>query len=75
MMFTRVSTAETELLTKTQQDIDQFSTEGLRCLVLAAAVIDSNTFMEWKNKYDRASTDLKELEKRKAGESNQIEVS
>ena len=74
MMFTRVSTADTELLQQTQKDIDQFSTEGLRCLVLAAVEIESSKFMEWKIKYDRASTDLKELEKRKVGEPNQIEV-
>ena len=61
MMFTRVDTSDVQLKTKTEADIDQFSLEGLRCLVLAAVELSIEKFTDWKIKYDNASTNLVEL--------------
>jgi magnesium-transporting ATPase (P-type) len=76
MMFTRVDNGhkgDLNLKIKTEQDIDQFSLEGLRCLVLAAATIEESTFKEWSRKYDDANTDLRELDKKKRHEANEID--
>ena len=71
---TTIPTSNTELLNKTEADINQFSIEGLRCLVLAYKTIDFTTFQQWKIQYDKANTNLIELEKRKNNEMNQIEI-
>lgn len=77
MMFTRVDThnaVELNLKIRTEQDIDQFSLEGLRCLVLAANVIDEQRFRSWSREYDEANTNLVELDKRKRHEKNEIDA-
>jgi magnesium-transporting ATPase (P-type) len=76
MMFSRVDTthaADLQLKNKTEKDIDQFSLEGLRCLVLAAVTVEEARFKEWSRRYDEACTNLTELDKRKRGEPNEIE--
>ncbi len=76
MMFTRVNITnqeEMQLKLKTEQDIDQFSTEGLRCLVLAAATLEEKMFKDWSRKYDDANTNLTELDKKKRHEDNEID--
>lgn len=74
MMFTRVDPADEEINNLTAQHIDQYSIEGLRCLVLAAAEISEEKFNAWRAKYEAASSDLNELEKKKRGETNDIET-
>jgi phospholipid-transporting ATPase len=76
MMFSRVEAsqpADQQLKAKTEKDIDQFSLEGLRCLVLAAVVVEDRRFQDWSRRYDAASTNLAELEKRKNGQPNELD--
>jgi phospholipid-transporting ATPase len=76
MMYTRLdvnSPQNHELRAKTERDINQFAVEGLRCLVVASAVIDDRKFNEWSRHYDEANTNLVELDKRKRGEPNDID--
>jgi phospholipid-translocating P-type ATPase (flippase) len=74
MMFTRVEKPDDPLTRSTSAHIDQFSIEGLRCLVLAMAEIPEEKFNVWRSQYDAAQTDLVELEKKKKNEINDIET-
>jgi phospholipid-transporting ATPase len=58
----------------TSEHINQYSIEGLRCLMLATATIEDENFLGWSKHYDEANTDLIELEKKKNGKSNDIET-
>ena len=73
-MFAR-SVQDNELVnTLTAEHLDRFSTEGLRCLVVAVKELDEEQFSVWRTHYDAASTDLNEMEKKKRGELNDIET-
>jgi phospholipid-translocating P-type ATPase (flippase) len=74
MMFTRIENPSDALSRTTAAHIDQFSVEGLRCLVLAMAEIPEEKFNVWRRQYDAANTDLAELEKKKRKEVNDIET-
>jgi magnesium-transporting ATPase (P-type) len=58
----------------TAQHLEQYCTEGLRCLVIAAKEISDEQFNVWSQHYDEANTNLGELEKKKRGELNDIET-
>jgi magnesium-transporting ATPase (P-type) len=74
MMFSRCDKSLETINSHTQQHVDQYSIEGLRCLVVAVSVIEEENFDSWSKHYDEANTDLNELEKKKKGESNDIET-
>ena len=59
---------------KTREDLEKFSAEGLRCLVVAAKVINDEEFQSWNEKYMNASSNLEEIEKKKREEINLIET-
>ncbi len=73
IMFPR-SVPDQRLNGITAQHLEQYCTEGLRCLVIAAKEINDEQFNVWSKHYDEANTDLNELEKKKRGELNDIET-
>lgn len=74
MIFSRCITTDETLNDLTKQHVDQFSVEGMRCLVIAVKDIDEETFKEWSKHYDRANIDFAELEKRKNGLENDLDI-
>lgn len=59
---------------KTTEDLNQFSIEGLRCLIVSAAVIpDNEQFRKWCEDYHAAMTDLSQLDLRKSNQPNRID--
>ena len=74
MILSRSDPNDQTLNSPTFEHINQFSQEGLRCLMIAASVIEEENFKDWSKHYDEANTDLRELEKKKKGESNDIET-
>lgn len=64
---------EIAIVQATKEHIRQFSTEGLRCLVIASAVLDESVYQRWNERYAAARADLAEIDKRKAGIDNEIE--
>ena len=63
------------ITTSTQAHINQFSTEGLRCLVMGASLIDDEKkFNDWLSRYNIACQDAINIEKRMAGEDCEIDI-
>ena len=50
----------------------RYSLEGLRCLLLGSAVISEEKFRTWRKHYEKALSDLAEIDKKKNGEVNDI---
>lgn len=50
----------------------RYSLEGLRCLLLGSAVISEEKFRTWRKHYEKALSDLAEIDKKKSGEVNDI---
>lgn len=69
----RLKKGQDALLTKTIQQVNDFSTEGLRCLYIAVANLREKDFTCWQIEYNRVLTDLTEIEKRTRNEPNKIE--
>jgi len=63
------------LLTSTIAHIQDFSSEGLRCLMIGAVDIDDEKkFYEWLQLYHNACQDSVNIEKRNSGEECEIDV-
>jgi magnesium-transporting ATPase (P-type) len=62
-----------DILTLTEQHIQNFSIEGLRCLVVGYVDIPESKFHAWQDKYRVAKSDIIEIDKKKAGIPNDIE--
>jgi phospholipid-translocating P-type ATPase (flippase) len=58
---------------KTEADMVQYSTEGLRCLLVGYRVIPEQEFQSWFSKYSACKADIQEIEKRKNGHANMID--
>jgi phospholipid-transporting ATPase len=74
VILARSDPNDVTIIKETVDHIQQFSLEGLRCLMVAVAIIDEENFKGWSKHYDEANTDLSELEKKKKGEVNDIET-
>ena len=74
LLIPRLAPGQEKLLARTNADVDQFSQEGLRCLLIGQAVISEETYAAWSAKYARASTSIEEIEKRRTGADNDIET-
>jgi phospholipid-transporting ATPase len=61
------------LIAETVEHMNQYSSEGLRCLLVAYRDISDSEFLSWSAKYKEASTNIEELEKRKEKLPNKIE--
>jgi magnesium-transporting ATPase (P-type) len=64
---------QSEILKKTIDHMNQYSVEGLRCLLIAFKYIDEPQLNSWLDKYRKASTDISQIDLKKRGEKNQIE--
>jgi phospholipid-transporting ATPase len=62
-----------DLVSQTVEHMRQYSQEGLRCLLIAHRDISEGEFQSWSARYQEASTNMEELEKRKANLPNRIE--
>ena len=70
----RLRKGQAKLSETTNNDMSQFSSEGLRCLLVGYADIDEDRYMKWKEEYKKVKIDLNEIEKKKKGQDNMIET-
>jgi phospholipid-translocating P-type ATPase (flippase) len=63
-----------DLLNVTMGHMNDYASEGLRCLLVGEAVLNEATFTEWRHRYKVACTSVVEIEKKKKGMKNAIEV-
>jgi len=68
------SSANNNLFLLTKSHIQEFSAEGLRCLVIGSVDIDENKFNDWLIKYHNACQDSLNIEKRISGEECEIDI-
>ena len=61
------------LVKSTMQHMNQYALEGLRCLIVSFRSLSTSEFTSWNNRYQKASTDLHQIELKKKGENNDIE--
>ncbi len=73
IMLPRLRTGQDALINKTNKDMRDFAVEGLRCLIIASAVLTTQEFEQWNNAYLAATSDLQQIELKKKGEYNRIE--
>ena len=73
VMFERFRQGQTDIINKTTKQVNAFSEEGLRCLLLGSAVIPDEKYQQWSRKYEAATSDLNQIELRKKGLDNEIE--
>jgi len=74
VMWDRLLPGQAALIAKTAEHLDQYGTEGLRCLVVGYAEIGAEKFAKWHEVYRSASTDMAQLDKQKKGEPNDIDA-
>ena len=73
MMLPRLRAGQDALINKTNKDMRDFAVEGLRCLIIASAVLPQQDFEQWHAAYTVAASDLGQIELKKKGEPNKIE--
>ena len=54
-------------------DRDKFAEDGLRCLFVASRTIKEEDYKAWNRQYNAARIDIRQLERKKKGESNQLD--
>lgn len=67
IIYERLAPGQEAMLKQTDFQVCSYAFEGLRCLVISYADIDSNTYNDWSSRYAKAKTDLNEIDKRKRG--------
>jgi len=72
-MIPRLHSGQDQLLKKTDDHMSQYAVEGLRCLLVGFKELDNEEYHSWSEKYNKYSTSLDELEKKKKGLPNKIE--
>lgn len=70
----RLGANQEDLLSKTDKDVERYSLEGLRCLFIGYTEVSVDKYDQWRVQYKRATSDLSEIENRRAGMENQIEA-
>jgi len=73
VILDRLKAGQSDIVKSTTEQLQQYSIEGLRCLLVGYAEIDSSSYATWSKAYKAARTDLTQIEKKKKGESNIIE--
>ncbi|CAM9420829.1 unnamed protein product, partial [Ectocarpus sp. 6 AP-2014] len=58
---------------RTLQHMETYAREGLRTLLVTCADLDGDWFRAWDKRFETASTDLSEVEKKKQGLENDID--
>ena len=74
LLIPRLAPNQEKLLARTNSHVDQFSQEGLRCLLIGQAEISEERYASWSVRYAKASTSIEEIEKRRTGANNDIET-
>lgn len=65
--------ANEELLKHTMAHMEEFSSEGLRCLLIGQSTLTRAVYDDWKVRYKKASVNVAEIEKKKANKPNIID--
>ena len=73
IMLTRLGKGQDKLIKITNQHIQEFALEGLRCLIIASCIISNHDYKKWSDAYMKATTDLNQIELMKNGMYNLIE--
>ena len=73
-MLPRLASGQDEVFQLTDDHMRQYAVEGMRCLVVGQKEIPEQEYNEWHTRYMAALTNLAEVEKRKAGDDNQIDT-
>ena len=73
IMLPRLGKGQDKLIDITNQHIQDFALEGLRCLVIASCIISNQDYKKWSDSYIKATTDLNQIELMKSGMYNLIE--
>lgn len=74
VMFERFRANQKSIVDKTAKQVNDFSLEGLRCLLLGYTEIPEDKYYAWSRKYDDARSDLNQIEMKKKGLENNIEA-
>ena len=72
-MIPRLATGQESIFELTDAHMRQYAVEGMRCLVVGEKIIPEAEYESWHRRYLGALTNLTEVEKRKNGESNEID--
>lgn len=72
-MLPRLGKGQDKLIDITNQHIQDFALEGLRCLIIASCIISNQDYKKWSDSYIKATTDLNQIELMKSGMYNLIE--
>ena len=67
IIYERLAPGQEAMLRETDHQVCAYAFEGLRCLVIAHADIDSAAYSNWRSRYTKAKTDLNEIDKKKKG--------
>lgn len=73
VMMHRLRSGQEYLINQTDKDMREYAIEGLRCLIIAFAVIKEKDYRKWNDGYKRVCSDLQQIDKKKKGEANNIE--
>lgn len=74
MMMARIRKEDhAEKLPTTMKHVEDFSGEGLRCLLLGWREISESEYNDWHKRYNAATSDLEQIGLQKIGEKNDIE--
>jgi phospholipid-transporting ATPase len=73
VMIPRLASGQSNILSTTDQHMQQYALEGLRCLLVGYKEITNEEYTQWSVKYNNASTNLVELDKKKNSQPNLIE--
>ena len=73
VMIPRLKKNQDKLVHTTSDHMTAFATEGLRTLMICSRPLGRDEFASWHTRFNEASTNLKEIEKRMNGEPNLID--
>ena len=63
-----------KLLAKTITHVEEYSDEGLRCLLVCYRELEHDAFVDWFERYNTVCADVHQIELRKSGLPNRIEA-
>ena len=69
----RLASGQDALFKSTTDQLQQYSLEGLRCLLIGYALISEETYNGWKDRYKNACTNLEEVAKKDKSLPNLID--
>ncbi|RLN50394.1 hypothetical protein BBJ29_000922 [Phytophthora kernoviae] len=67
------SKSDPEMLKETMRHLETFGDDGLRTLTIAQRRVDEKEYLNWSTRFKEANSSLEEIDKRKNGQSNEID--